>query len=92
MSYWGWVQAQASGGATHTFTDGDSHTPHPTQRPAGESNPSSLLKVTRSLAPVVGVKEKCLSIQACYLCRRRPFPPTTQGGVPALLLARVVAI
>nr|DAI75450.1 MAG TPA: hypothetical protein [Caudoviricetes sp.] len=28
-----------------------------------------------SFAPVVGVKEKCLSIQAWYFCRRRPLPP-----------------
>ena len=79
MSYWGWVQARASGGATHTFTDGDSHTPHPTQRPAGESNPSSLLKVTRSLAPVVGVKEKWL-VHSGLLFMSAPFVPSHHTG------------
>lgn len=32
-----------------------------------------------------------LSCQACYLCQRCSLPPTTQGGVPALLLAGVLA-
>lgn len=76
---------------TATFTYDAKSSATPTQRPAGESNPGVFCKHV-SFSPCSRCKRKSgLSIQACYLCQRCSFPPTTQGGVPALLLAGVLA-